>query len=258
MKPLRLATVALVLGALLAGAPSALAAPFPVVPIAATPVYPANGATYTANTIRIPFSARWAAPPHTSSLFVDVDNQNILGQDGTLADDAQYRVGGGSLTPGDADPSTWTGTATGSFTTPGTYYFQFHTTAANNDCGPEGGICTLASPVYSFKIAAPAPATPSASFTWRVSDAKAIVPRALRQATRRTPRALRRTCSRIDNAAFDCRVSWRDKFYIWAGNLSLSIDEDTFDVSYDFEGLRAKRSCVRRSTVRRCQRSVSF
>jgi hypothetical protein len=138
----------------------------PLVPIAVAPLNPVSGQVLTtSNDIHVPLQVRWSPPASFGGgfhLFAEVDNQNIKGQDGTLADDSTYQVGSGLAYQGDADPTLWTGTLTGFFPrTPGTYYLQFHAYGANADCGPLGGNCVLASEVFTFTVAAPAPPAPA-------------------------------------------------------------------------------------------------
>jgi|GEM_PF-5003165 len=265
---------AALLASLVGGLAYPAAAAAATVSIDVAPVSPANGGAYAAtNAYGVAFTARWA-PAQTSvsggPLFVEVTNQDITGQDGTLANDAQYRVGSGSLSHGDADPTLWTGTVSGSFiSTPGTYFFQYYAFGANSDCGPAGGICTLASPVFSFSTQAlpqpppahappPAPPPTQQAFVWSNTDAKTVVRRVIKRETHRSPLNLHRSCSRLSRVRFRCRSDWRDTKWIWAGTFQLAIDADTFDVTYSFRGLRAKRSCLRMNTVKRCQHKVSF
>ena len=98
---------------------------------------------------------------------MEVNAENVVGPDGTLADDKNLSYG--SLFPLDSDPSHLAGTVSaGAFHQPGTYYFQFHATVYDypND-GAQGcpqvpqtgaGICLFVSPVFTFAIQAPAPA----------------------------------------------------------------------------------------------------
>lgn len=256
---MRAALLAFLMIGTLAPASAASAA---IVPIDVVPVSPANGGVYRAtNAYTVAFTARWARPqpsPTGNSLFVEVTNQNIAGQDGTLADDQQYRVGGGSLDRGDADPTTWTGNVTGSFpSTPGRYFFQFYAFGVNADCGPAGGVCTLASPVFSFSTQPAAP-PPQPQIVWKLADAQSEVRRVIRHETKRSPSNLRRSCARVSSLRFSCRADWRDATWVWAGTLRLRLDTTRNEIDYSFNGRRARRACLRKSSLKRCARRVSF
>lgn len=251
--PLRAALWALIVGTL--ACPVAASAAGPVVPIEVAPIKPANGEVYQQRSgfTRVPFTARWTAPPSATSLFVEVTTTNVTGQDGTLADDEQYSAGRGSLGHGDADPSLWTGELISAFpSTPGTYFFQFHAPAANSDCGPIGGICTLASPVFSLRVRA------DQASVWSAADATSEVRGVIKDATRRTPVNLHRSCARLSKLRFRCRADWRDTKWLWRGTFLLRLDTAASEVVYTFRGRRASHACVRTRSVKRCQRSASF
>ena len=240
-----------------------------VVPIEVVPVSPANGGVYaTSNDTMATVAARWTpASTHPRELYVEITNQNILGQDGTLANDFQYLAGSATLYRGDADPSSWTGSTPALFLRqPGTYFFQFQAVGTSQECGTTNAGCTLASPVFSFRTEAlrpspaaqPAPAPPSEAFVWKVADARVAVRRVIKHMTRRTPSGLSRSCSRTSKVRVRCRASWYDTRWVWGGSFRLTIDASTLDIVYSFKGVRASRKCLKTGSVKRCGRNVSF
>lgn len=241
----------------LALAPAATAV---TVGIDVTPLAPADGGSYTQSDpangyATVSFSALWSSSRATT-LFVEVDNQNVQGQDGTLANDPQYHVGQGSLSRGDADPTRWTGNVSGTFpTTPGTYYFQYYTYGANEECGTPGGTCILASRVFTIRTAGKAVEQPP---SWSLANAIANIRPVIRHATSHTPSGLRRACSRQTSQSFSCHVNWYDPRWIWAGVLSLRYDRTDGTVAYHFSGLRASKRCLKNRTMKRCSRIARF
>lgn len=211
------------------------------------------------------------APARTPRRFdIEITNQDVKGQDGTLADDAQYQVGRGSVYAGDADPSMYTGSVRSNFPcVPGTYYFQFTAdTQLGADCGvaQEPGtiaVCNFRSDVFSFSVVVPPPPPPAppppppgaATPTLTISEAKAEIRRSIRSLTKREPRDLRRPgCRRVSRVQVHCDADWYDRLYIWAGTWVFRASGDR--IRYRFTGSRARLSCVRRGTVRACRRTV--
>jgi hypothetical protein len=179
-----LATVGAV-AALLAGAASAHATTYPMT---ATPITPAVGATYAPAasspvTVQFEFQSTGTGP---SSMNIEVSRTQTLGQDGTLANDFNLAPVGGVLQR-DSDHSKYVGSASVyGLTAPGTYYYQYSGTAYNMDdttnCPglPMYASCFMATPIFSFTIAAPQPqpapqpqTTSPQNVTWPLSLAAA-------------------------------------------------------------------------------------
>ena len=257
---LRVLLLAALLAALASPAASAAAVPMDVVP-----VNPVNGGVFaTGNAVTASVGARWTpASAHPRELYLEITNQNILGQDGTLANDFQYMAGGAALYKSDADPSSWTGQTAALFLLrPGTYYFQFHAIGTSQECGTADAGCTLASRVFSFRTAAPQASPPpvaAPSVTkWKVADATSEVRRVIRHATKRSPSNLHRACSRVSSLRMRCSADWYDKRWVWAGTIKLSIDSAFTDITYAFKGIRASRACLRTRSISRCGRRTAF
>jgi hypothetical protein len=93
------------------------------------------------------------------------------------------------------------------------------------------------------------------------SEAKSSVRNAIRKKTRRAPRKLKYGCARVDDLTFECRSSWFDSRYIYAGTFDIQADADT--IYWKFRGLRASHRCLNRYSssrvgVRRCSRRVNW
>lgn len=92
-------------------------------------------------------------------------------------------------------------------------------------------------------------------------EAMATIRTAIRKKTRRSPAGLDYGCVRLDDLAFVCDSSWRDRRFIYAGTFEIEADADT--VYWKFSGLRASRKCLKRyrsakTGVRRCARRVTW
>jgi hypothetical protein len=94
---------------------------------------------------------------------IEVSRTQTLGQDGTLANDFNLAPVGGVLQR-DSDHSKYVGSASVyGLTAPGTYYYQYSGTAYNMDDTTNcPGLsmyasCFMATPIFSFTIAAPQP-----------------------------------------------------------------------------------------------------
>lgn len=210
---------------------------------------PTAGATYQTDYVNGTFSTEFQIAPTqvlppagVAGMSFEISAEQTLGQDGTLADDK--RVGLGTLTRRDSDPSKWFGTySTSAFRNPGrTYYFQYVATVVDsplnkpNICPGAATYvvtCTVASAIFSLRVEQPPPAvtapptstpaqggppdlgpSPLLSMTSAVSSARRY---ARRRWNARTPRV---SCRRDPDLATDpvrsrrmarCRVSWRSK-----------------------------------------------
>jgi hypothetical protein len=180
-----LATVG-ALAALLASAASAHATTYPMT---ATPITPAVGATFApaaSSLVTVPFEFQ-STGTGPSSMKIEVSSTPTLGQDGTLADDLNLAMVGAVLQR-DSDHTRYYGSASVyGLTAPGTYYYQYSGTAYNlNDTTncpalPMYASCFMATPVFSFTVAAPQPqpaapqpqATSPQNVTWPLSLAAA-------------------------------------------------------------------------------------
>jgi hypothetical protein len=202
----------------------------------------------------------------TGPLFVEVDRQNVLGQDGTLANDEQYQVGSAALMPGDADPTSWTGAlASFGLQTPGTYYVQFYSTAANATCGPARGLCRFVSPVMPYTVAAkpaaataPRPGPNPAAHGVTLSEANNDVLGDLNLITHRRPRALTfidGSCRPAGTTTFNCHLSWRDNLFAYTGMLRYGVNDREHSIDFTFRGSRATKACMRHHTFQHCARS---
>lgn len=202
-----------------------------------TPLKPANGGVYgitppTADgrvgSVGAELQTPLRFPPGTHAV-IEVNAENVTGQDGTLADDKN--VSFGLLYPRDSDPSLWAGTVSaGAFRQPGTYYFQFHANVADyyNDgaqwcpalAPTASGLCLFVSPVFTFTIQAPpapvvapppppAATAPRAPVTYSLSRYGAVTGVTKYVKRRLKGRQVKATCTRDDVDAFDCRVRYR-------------------------------------------------
>ncbi len=202
-----------------------------------TPLSPANGATYplrTPSTGAPVFEVEMQTPQAlgaTDQAAIEFSREPTLGQDGTLADDKQINLG--TARKRDSDPTKWWGTASViPFLSPGTYYFQWRVLTqdryddgvqtCSNVAPGQTGLCTYASPVFSFTVAAPTPVPPPAPApassdpaSRPVTDAlshRSAVSAARRYAQRRLHGTqVKVACSREDESAFICRVRYRRK-----------------------------------------------
>lgn len=251
-----------------------------------TPVSPTDGQVMQQPTkVTIPVTVRWNPPTAFTgdvgavTLKMEVTNQNILGQDGTLADDDKYLAGQlFGFTRGDADRSSWTQTMYNPYGVPfpaGTYYFQITASIATYVGAPTSAWVTdrYTSPVYSFRVAEPAPVatptTPTAPTTpttptapvddgsFALAAAPSILKAIIRDRTKRQPTMTRSGCRRgeIDTEVI-CAPTWSDSKYKYVGRIEMT--RSVGDVSYGFEGWRATKSCLKKRTFKKCRSSVAW
>lgn len=194
-----------------------------------TPLNPANGGVYgitpptadgrvgaVATEIQSPVQL-----PSGTQTVMEITAENVQGQDGTLADDKQVSIG--ILYVRDSDPSRWYGqVSAGAFQRPGTYYFQYSALVHDRyDDGkvycssiPPGsdGLCTYASPVFTFAIRAPTPSATSPAVDdepqYRLGYYTALTKVKSYVKRRFKGRRIRATCSRNDPSQFACRVRY--------------------------------------------------
>jgi hypothetical protein len=144
---MRRSLAAIIAAVMLTCAPASLAAE----PLVVTSVSPANGATLPPSQA-IPFEVV-VATPLAYEMHIEVSSQNILGQDGGLANDFQadyFRT-----VQSDAYPSIFRGQSVNAWpSAPGRYYWQVD--VAYSDPTPPYYRTGL-SPVYSFVVAPAAP-----------------------------------------------------------------------------------------------------
>lgn len=279
---MRLACLSFVVSAALAlGGPPAIAAGYPLNVASITPApgqltsmnIPIYGTGSQEIEVVIP-----DRPGLTTGLTVEIASANVAGQDGTLADD--YRVAGtyGGLTPRDSNPAAYRGSVSSSaWSNPGTYYLQLSARGYYPSCpgGPTESSCIYISPVYTYTVVSPAPpaapaptapagtsgvsSTPEAipSPFLSLSETRSTIRRIIRSRARRQPQNLKYGCSREDDATFTCNSSWYDSRNLWALTFYISADNEDV-VSWNASGLKASRSCVKRRSVRRCARRVSW
>lgn len=242
---------------------------------------PMNGQSMAQPSVwSLPFSVTWtnapSGPYDSLQMDLEVNNQNVLGQDGTLADDAQYRVVQPAvMTRGDADPSQWTGKAVRfEAWTPGTYFFQY--TARRTTLGAGGFVqyLTYVSPVFSFTVTAatpvpaPAPSTGSPSTvpttpapvddgSFALSAGPPILKAIIRDETRRQPTMAKSGCKRGEiDTEIVCSPAWSDSKYKYVGRMEMT--RSGGDVSFGFEGWRATKSCLKKRTFKKCRRFFAF
>lgn len=245
-----------------------------------TPGSPANGQTMAQPSAwSLPFSVTWTDAPSGSSdsmqMRLEVNNQSLLGQDGTLADDAQYRVVQPAvMSRGDADPAQWTGKAVRFEPwSPGTYYFQYKVERTALGSGGFVEYLTYVSPVFSFTVTAPpvavpapapanSPTTPTAPTivddgSFALSAAAPILKAIIRDETKRRPTMTRSGCRRGQiETEVSCTPAWSDSRYKYVGRMEMT--RSLGDVSYGFEGWRATKSCLKKRTFKKCRRSVAW
>lgn len=242
---MRAAMLALICGATLIGfTGSSLAAePFPL-----SSATPTSGATYESRT-GIAFEV--VAPPHLSSVRVEIATQNIPGQDGTLAED--FTVDSLLLFESDAYPGTYRGTSSGLWSnTPGTYYWEV---SGTEYAGPL--IRHYVGPVYTIVIEAVK--TPTLS----VREAKLGVKEIIRAETHRDPHYLRDNCRALKENEVSCSATWAANAPItpltslYSGAFALEVRPPERHI-FAFVGTRAQYGCVKRHGARRCSHGVRW
>lgn len=189
-------------------------------------VSPIDGATLPPSDVGIPFAMHWPLAGNPTVLpYIEVSQQSIPGQDGTLAND--FILDFFSVGESDAFPDLFRGSSRGLsggrwFTSaPGTYYWQAQASYRDWSADPTvGPIRYVKSPVYVLTIANPTP-TPvpgtSAPGPSTVSPSEREPLLRLQTAKVRAKRAIVRkykaklvkvTCERASDSAFDCYVRW--------------------------------------------------
>lgn len=159
--------------------------------------------------------------PSGTQAVMEITAENVPGQDGTLADDKRVSIG--TLYVRDSDPSRWVGqVSAGAFQHPGTYYFQYSALVHDRyDDGKTycasippgtGGLCTYASPVFTFRIQAPSapPPNPVANREpqYRLGHYTAVTRVKSYVVRRLKGRRVRAACTRDDVTQFTCRVRY--------------------------------------------------
>ncbi len=231
-----------------------------------TSVTPANGASLVAETAAEieadPPQWSMTTQPGLTSVGIRVSTSPAVGADGMTLSDLD-QAGFFELYESATNPGVYTGPAANSWLSqPGTYYWQIQAGDLQSGVDPVTGFPTstfsqLVSPIYTLTVSAPAPPPPTTP-TFSRAQAAGVVPAAIRQATGRRPSNLHVSCQQAAALAFGCNVSWRDPVSVWAGKMSVTYDAANQQADYSFSGLRATLACVRRKSVKRCARHVSF
>jgi hypothetical protein len=95
-----------------------------------------------------------------------------------------------------------------------------------------------------------------------LAQAKGYIPRAIKGHTGHGAYHLKRTCARTADSAFDCEISWASSRGLYSSTLifagTLSLEDRGATIGYAFDGLRARASCVRRKSVKRCAHHVAW
>lgn len=262
-----------VLGATVSAAVACLATSAPAYATCANMVYdetlptsalaPANGTAFQAAPwTPINFSLRTSLH-QLSTISLEVTSQNVLGQDGTLANDYHKELV--SMFESDADPDLYTGhslAAPGWWTdTPGTYYWQAHTVATATINGVFG--CHLfATPVTSLSVTSPPPPPVTTTTTTTppptppilmFDDAHNFAASMVKARTHRSPRIFV-ACSRAGNWTLQCSLNWSaaGSSYRASGRFWDYLQNGQAYWWYDFKGTRSWRTCVRRHHKTRC------
>ncbi len=215
-------------------------------------VSPADGTIVETGTTLPPFETRTDLDVYGGTLYVEISTQNVLAQDGTLAND--YRVGSLELFESDASPGTYRNLPSATppqwLATPGTYYWMAF--------GLKDGIL-YRTPVFTLEVRAPAePAADSLSRR----EALAVIPRIIGAETGRRPYRLGRRCSRLDEVTFECRIAWqttrklRRRTRVYAGDLTIQAQDAS--LAYAFDGTTATWGCLKRRSLGWCGRPVRW
>jgi hypothetical protein len=215
----------------------------------------------------VPVSFTVPEPAQVWFVMVEISSQNILGPDGTLADNGL--IGFGLLFAHGSGGLTFSGRSLWSTSAPGTYFFQFSGTKVaglsgrNARCPGGEPTCLYASQVYSVTIP-----NPSASTGWvpgltrvrsaylSARQARRIVRRAIRREADRRPRNLEYRCRRKTRATFVCESSWSDSKYVWAMSVTVKTRRNRY--VYSARGRRASRLCLERASAMHCAREVRW
>lgn len=193
----------------------------------------------------------------------EVATRPDLGPDGTLA--TAYEIwSDGAYPTNAAETECRSSSGWPIYPSPlGTYYWQVHRICA----APFGSSCPGDdySPVYSFTIVAPPPpagsgagGTTGGTDGLHMSRGQALnaVWFVIRHQIHRAPLHLTKRCFRRTGRTFRCSVSWSDRHYAWAGDLTLTLtrlyEDGSFDVRASFRGLRASQRCLRHHSVQHC------
>jgi hypothetical protein len=257
--------VTLLLWAVLAtAAGSAVASPYP---LGESSVTPAPGSAIQVTPKGVPVSFTTPVPAQLFFAMAEISSQNALGPDGTLAD--ERRVGFGLLFAHGSGGLRFSGMSQWTSTAPGTYYVQFSGTKVaglsgrNAKCPGGEPTCLYASQVYSVTIPKPRrpstrwiPARTRARSHLSARQARRIVRRAIRRETGRKPRNLVYRCGRKTRAAFVCESSWFDRKYFWTVRVTVGARGKHY--VYSARGRRAPRSCLERTSMRRCATKVRW
>lgn len=274
-------------------APTAASAALPSVPAVAgnvtpTSVTPANGATVPTGS-DVKFSASFSPnPPSVSFVYLVTSDSSAVGSDGRLVNGEYSTMSASYNAPTFMPGSPYTSSVLAvlpSFPSPtnqwpsqagAVRYWQVWVHVLTGGAGTNTG--TYISPVYSVTVGTPAPAAPPPTPTpttppapttetpaaptvttlaW--TDAINVIRPIIRDETGRSPSNLRRSCARKTAVQVDCKLSWYDAVYAYAGKLWIGVQAgDTENVYYGFTGLRASLKCGRKHSIKFCSRSVKW
>ena len=191
-----------------------------------------------------------------------------------VASDVQYDADGTLYGPLTVDRFSVTDTGNGLYRgttggdwlqTPGVYYWQIAGLGACDAAGADLWVGPVASIVIKSAPSTGTPTdVPDQVATLTLSQARAAVPLAIKQARHRIARTLKRACTHAGIGDVDtvtCKVTWNDKVqYSYTGTFTLVLD-DTGDIVTRFDGRRATLKCLkqrRRIGTRKCYRAQHF
>ncbi len=88
------------------------------------------------------------------------------------------------------------------------------------------------------------------------------VPAIIEDESGRRPYGLKRRCTRVDTASFECRVAWqttrklRASTRLYNGDMTMKVEGE--DLVYDLDGLTVTAGCLQRRPARKCVRGVRW
>lgn len=195
---------------------------------------PQPGASTEQTAAALPFEVTLGAAS-TPTLVLEVATASTLDPDGTLA--AATTVQSSELTPNPSDARVYSGESGGPEgwgDAPGTYYWQMRTPDA-----------AFVSDVYEVVVR---------PLYLERAEYKSAARQILTKKMGRKPRRLGFVrFSRSSPTEATAWASWYDRRYVYAGYLAIESTSSKYLYTFT-QGVRASLACVRRSSVRKCER----